>query len=338
MKNFNYFIGIDVSKETLDFCCYNNGKKTIETKINNQQKSIRAYLKKLIADKLIDIDTSIFCMEHTGIYNNHLLKVFLESNINVWLENPIHLKRSLGLVRGKNDKVDAERIAMFAYKNRESIKLWQPERTVIIKLKHLLKTRERLLDAIESIEMPIKEITSFTDKETVRMFKKSSKASISGIRKDIKTIDHMIKETINSDEHVKELFKIISSVENVGTIITTAVICYTNEFKKFNSPKKFACYSGIAPFEHSSGRSIRGKTRTSFMANKFIKKLLHLSALSAVSRPGELRDYFERKVAEGKNKMLVLNAIRNKIILRIFACVNQNKIFEKNIKNNLILA
>jgi transposase len=336
MENFNYFIGVDVSKETLDFCVLKNEMKVIETKVVNQKKAIDAYLKKLITEKEIDFGTSVFCMEHTGLYNNHLLKVLVDNNFNIWLENPIHLKRSMGLVRGKNDKVDAGRIALFAYKNRDNVKLWHPEREVILKLKSLLKARERLMDAVESIENPLKESSRFVDKETIRLLKHSCGSSINALRKDIKKTDLTIKEVLNSDEQIKSLFNIISSVDNVGTIIATAVIVYTNEFKKINNPKKFACYSGIAPFEHTSGKCIRGKTRVSFMANKYLKKLFHLSAIGAISRPGELRIYFERKVAEGKNKMLVLNAIRNKIILRIFACVNQNRVFEKNIKNCLV--
>jgi poly(3-hydroxyalkanoate) synthetase len=66
------------------------------------------------------------------------------------------------------------------------------------------------------------------------------------------------------------------------------------------------------------------------MANKNIKTLLHMAALVAIQMKGEMREYYNRKVSEGKNKMSVLNAIRNNLILRIFACVNQNREYEKN--------
>ena len=65
------------------------------------------------------------------------------------------------------------------------------------------------------------------------------------------------------------------------------------------------------------------------MANKNIKTLLHMAALSSVRMQGDIQDYYKRKVSEGKNKMSVLNAIRNKLVLRIFACVNQNREYEK---------
>ncbi len=99
-----------------------------------------------------------------------------------------------------------------------------------------------------------------------------------------------------------------------------------------NVPRKYACYAGIAPFEHTSGTSVRGKTRTSKKANMKAKSLLHMTALVAARFSDDLREYYERKVAEGKNKMNFLNAVKNKIIHRIFACVNQKRLYEKNYK------
>lgn len=65
------------------------------------------------------------------------------------------------------------------------------------------------------------------------------------------------------------------------------------------------------------------------MANKRVKKLLHLAAMVAANYDKELKAYFERKVAEGKNKMAVLNAVRNKLIHRIFACIRNHRKYEK---------
>ena len=108
------------------------------------------------------------------------------------------------------------------------------------------------------------------------------------------------------------------------------MIVLTNEFKGFSSAKKFACYSGIAPFEHTSGKSIKGKSRVSHLANKNIKALFHLAAISSIRFTGELRTFYMRKVNQGKNKMLVLNAIRNKLIHRIFAVVRDGVPYQKD--------
>jgi len=117
------------------------------------------------------------------------------------------------------------------------------------------------------------------------------------------------------------------SVPGIGKITAFALLYYTNEFSLFHSGKKLACYCGVAPFARESGTSVKGKSRVSNFANKALKKLLHLAAMAAISSNAELKAYYERKVAEGKNKMLVLNAIRNKILHRLIAVIRRNTPF-----------
>ena len=79
-----------------------------------------------------------------------------------------------------------------------------------------------------------------------------------------------------------------------------------------------------------AGSSVHLRSRVSHLANKCTKTLLHMAALSAIRMAGDLKTYYERKVAEGKNKMSVMSSMRNKLILRVFACVRNNKVYQKN--------
>jgi transposase len=126
-----------------------------------------------------------------------------------------------------------------------------------------------------------------------------------------------------------------SSVTGIGKITAANIIVATGEFERIKDVKKFACYSGIAPFEHSSGSSVRGKTRVSKMANMTIKRLLHLAAMTAIQHSEELKRFYYRKIEAGKNKMSALNAVRNKLISRVFACVNNKRIYQKNYQHAL---
>ena len=195
--------------------------------------------------------------------------------------------------------------------------------------------RSRLNKAKKLIEIPVVESKEYITKEQYKLLKQNCKATLSGIKKDLNMLTAQIKKIIDTDDTLKELFSYVSSVPNVGLITATAIIVSTNEFQKIDSPRKFACHAGVAPFEYTSGSSVRGKTRISHMADKELKTVLHLATLSAISRPGELREYFVRKVQEGKNKMLVINAIRNKLIHRVFACVRDQR---KYIKKDLTFA
>lgn len=325
---FKNIIGIDTGKKSIDFSFLENGEKKLLGQVENSDKKFSTFLRGL----KVDFKETLFCMEHTGIYNFHLLRVLQSHSANIWLENPIQIKRSMGLTRGKNDKIDAIRISNYAYLHQEKAKLWQPTRLVIQNLKLLMGQRSRLNKAKKLIEIPVVESKEFITKEQHKLLKQNCKSTLAGIKKDLDMVTGQIKEIIDSDDTLKELFSYVASVPNVGLITATAIIVSTNEFQKIDTARKFACHAGVAPFEYTSGSSVRGKTRISHMADKELKTVLHLATLSAISRPGEFRDYFDRKVKEGKNKMLVINAIRNKLIHRVFACVrDQRKYFKKDL-------
>lgn len=325
----SYFVGIDVSKETLDFTVLKGADKLFHLQVSNNAGGIKSFIKQLKTVYKLSAQQCLFCLEHTGIYNNPLLEYFEKNSCNVWLESAIHIKHSSGLTRGKNDKIDSYRIALFAYRNRESARVWQPKREVIKRLKSLSGMRCRLLQAKVQLEIALKEGKKFTYKAEQNLYESCCKHSLAGLKKDIAATEEQIAKVIAEDERLKELFTLITSVPGIGMVTATEVIVSTNEFKDIQEAKKYACYSGIAPFGYSSGSSIRGKAKVSKMANKRVKKLLHLAAMAAASFDQELKAYFMRKVAQGKNKMAVLNAVRNKLIHRIFACVRNNRKYEK---------
>lgn len=324
-----HFIGIDVSKDTLDVSVVIDGKNIRHYKIKNNTREIKSTITKIFKAFVATIDDTVFCMEHTGLYNLPLVKWLQIQQAKIWLESGVHIRKTLGLVRGKNDKVDSERIAMYAFTNQHQIKLWKAPRKIIERITVLLSQRSRLIKVKKQLNTANKEQKQFIDKDIMKSVNKYTSKTIDVINKQLTAIEKEILELIQEDEKLNRLYKIITSVNGIGFVIATYILITTNEFVSINNPKKYACYSGVAPFEHTSGSSIRGKNRVSQMANKTIKTLLHLAAISSIRIQGEMQDYYNRKVAEGKNKMSVINAIRNKLILRIFACVKENREYEK---------
>ncbi|MBB3057188.1 transposase [Mucilaginibacter gotjawali] len=268
-------------------------------------------------------------MEHTGIYNQHLLSFLYSKKAFVCLEAAVHIKLSSGLQRGKSDQIDAVRIAQYAYKNSMELRLWQPKRQVIQQLKHLSGLRNRVINARKQLTVALNETSGF-DKNAARECKKLCKASLKAMDEDIKRIELKMDRVIASDLELKRLFSIVTSVEGIGKVTATEMIITTNEFKDITDPAKFACYSGVAPFEYSSGSSIKGKPRVSHKANKHMKSLLHMAALVAINYNADMKAYYQRKVDQKKNKMLVINAVRNKLIWRVFACVRNDCPYQKN--------
>jgi transposase len=333
--NYHFFIGIDVSKNTLDFTLLAGKEKLLQVQTSNDLNGIRLFWKQLKQQAGFTLYKAVFCMEHTGIYNQHLLNFLYSKKAAVCLEAAVHIKRSAGLQRGKNDQLDALRIAQYAYKNQETLRLWQPKRQVITQLKELTALRCRLLNTTKQLTVPVKE-TALFDKQLANQTAKLFKATINALSDDLKKVEAAIDQLIVNDGHLKRLFDIVTSVQGIGKITATAMVICTNEFKDINDPSKFACYSGIAPFEHSSGSSIRGKSRVSHQANKSMKTLLHLAAMVAICHNQDMNSFYQRKLAQNKNKMSIINAVRNKLVHRVFACVKENRLYQKSHSPNLV--
>jgi transposase len=328
---FTFFIGIDVSKNELDFAVRQGNGLLFHKEIKNSSAAILGFIKELDKIDGFSIGKAVFCMEHTGVYNNYLLGCLGKIEANICLESAILIKNSLGKLRGKNDKIDSIRISEFAYEKREKLRLWKPKRNIVQRLSHLNTTRSRLVSVKKMLSVPIKELNPFLQKAvTLKQERMAYKDTLKSIDADLKRIDKAMKDIIDADPELKRLFSLITSVVGIGIVTATSIVIATNEFKDIKDPKKFACYAGVAPFTDESGLLAK-RSRVSHMANKKVKTLLHLSSMVAIQYNDDLKNFYKRKVEEDhKNKMSVLNAVRNKLIHRIFTCVNQNRKYQQH--------
>ena len=331
MDKFKHFLGIDVSKEYFDAVIILNSHKkdSIHAQFENNTKGVRKLHKWLEKNKAFKEETLV-CLEHTGLYGKIIITQLLALGYSLWVEMSLKIIRSVGVQRGKNDKVDAERIAYFAMKNVDEATIFRAPRKPVEAIRTLLSVREKLITTKTTLQKNIKELEIF-DKELAKISSKSLKNTLKGIEKDLKDIETQIDEIVKEDENLSRIFRQATSVPGVGKITTLFLICFTNEFTAYSTPRQLACYCGVVPFEYTSGKSIRAKPKVHYMANKTLKKHLHMCALSAKTYDPEMKEYFERKVEEGKNKMLVINNVRNKLVHRICACIRDNREFIKKI-------
>lgn len=323
-REFDYYVGIDASKKTLDLAitgyqanlprhhkCISNDKKGVQ--------SIGTWLKELG----IEFKQALFCMEFTGVYNKPVQKYLASKDAFLWMEMPVRIIRSMGLQRGKNDKVDAERIAMYALRHEDEKVRWElpgEEEEAIIDLRRL---RDRLIKTKRILSVPVTELASMGEKERSRRIKSHSRKCIDMIETEIEKVEAEIQKLIKINPEMENNIELIKSIPGVGNWTALEMVCATDNFKKISSAKQLACYCGCAPFEHKSGTSVRGKSRVSHMANKPLKVLLTLAAVSVIKTKSDMAIYYQRKVAEGKPKMSVVNALRNKIIHRIVAVIDR---------------
>lgn len=312
-------VGVDVSKNTLDLFVK---PCSLTMTIANDHKGYRLWWAEML--KIITSDTKILVvMEHTGQYSAKFEDYLKELAVGYCKISSLEIKKSQGLTRGKSDKIDAERIAGYAWLRREVLTSDKQVSKAVEELKAWLSLRLKLVRDRAGYMSRVKEMKS----AGCSIGMDQQKRIITSLDQEIKTTDAAIKAHIRANEELQKTHDLLVSIKGVGNIIAASMICSTHNFARFSDARKFNCYAGIAPFSHQSGTSIKGKARVSHLANKDIKTLLNLAAFTAVRCDQELKNYYQRKLEEGKAKMSCINAIRAKIVARMFAVVKRESPF-----------
>ncbi len=331
---FELFIGIDVSKLTLDVAVLSKDAEIESFTIENKPLAIKKFFSKL--SKNFDLANSLICGEYTGHYCYPLRKVCLAEGYSLWFESGAEIKQRSGVTRYKNDKVDAIRIADYARRHQDKANLQAEQDYKLESIKSLTSERDLFIKERVKYKTQVKDLKGFMDEELYKARSKRLKKQVDSLTKLIKEIEKQVKDLIESSEQLTNQKQILTSIDGIGDQVAIQTMIATNAFTKFSSGRKFACHVGVAPFAFESGTSQRSRRKVSHRANLDLKKLYHMAALSAIKMKGEFREYFERKVAEGKNKMTVINAVRAKLINRVFALIRDNRTHQENY--NLILA
>lgn len=321
------FIGIDISKLTVDVNVLqiNNFKEPHYKQFENTKEGYKEMQKWVVSIYKFTKEEALFCMENTGVYSLLFSMFFTSEDYFIWVENPLEIKKSLGIKRGKSDKIDSLQIAEYAYRFRDKAKRYKMPSKILLALRDLEAYRERLVKMKGMLQKPSNEL--FEANVSTKYIQQSTAKMVKEFDKTIGAIENKVTAFINEDEALKKIYDLATSVKGIGMQTAVFMLIHTQGFSTFTNSRQFACYCGVAPFEHSSGTSVRGKTRVSHLANKKLKSLLHMCARSAVQHDPELKRYYERKKAEGKSENCVMNMIKNKLISRIFSVVKRGKVF-----------
>ena len=332
-----WFVGIDISKDNIDPALVNENEanRFINGKFSNDLKGFEA-MELWLSKRNVKVTECLFCMEHTGTYGLLLFAWLSQQKADFCVEPGLQIKKTLGMTRGKDDKVDARRIATYAMEKKTKLKQYHLPSESLIRIKQLLTYRDQLVRLRTSLKNSLKSHHQYQQISSWNFVTNDIQRQISHLDEGIEQTEKQITEIINSENELQQNFKLATSVKGIGLVIGAFMLVSTNNFTGFENGRKYACYSGIAPFSNESGSSIKGKTRVSHLANKKIKTLLSNGANSAKSWDPEIKAYYKRKIEEGKEHKSVINAISCKLVNRVFAVVKRQTPFVSTYHQNFV--
>lgn len=329
MEKTQFFIGIDVSKPHFDVSLLevvdHIKGAVISDRFNNTAQGIKKFGQWLRSKKVPFNEHTLIVIENTGIYHRLLWAYCSRKNLQLHIGNAAHIKWSFGIARGKSDKIDSQRLCYYACKESDMLKSTPALNPVLLQLKDLMTARTKLLSQVNSIKTFIGELKNVSEKGTQKTLEQSYKKAIEGMLSSIKSLEVEIKKLIAENQDIQKNYKLLLSVPGIGHFTAVYLIGCTNNFAGKISGKQLASYAGVVPFEYSSGISVRGRKKVHPMANKELKSMLYMCAMSAIQHYPEFKQYYERKEKEGKHGWSIMNAVKNKIVLRVVAVVNKQE-------------
>ena len=334
MKSF--FIGIDFSKEKFDATVIRTsaeGEVREHGEFKNKTDGYKAFLR-WVTCKSEGLPTSswLFCGENTGIYGENLAVWLSSKGFDVWVENALAIKRSMGLVRGKSDKMDSMRIAEYAKEKQDKACLYAPLSHNLKTLKMLLSRRQDIVSVRTSLQNAINEMKRVLSDIPEAINQLNDKLlviadELKGLEKEITALMDSIA---SADKSLEKNYGIVMSMKGISTINAVAMLVYTNNFNNFQTSKKMMSFWGVAPFGEYSGTSVHRAPHVSHYANRWLKGLLTQAARCAIKWNAPIRIYFDRLIKKGKTYPVALNNAKAKMINIIFHMIKNKADFDEN--------
>ncbi len=320
LSEMKHFVGCDVSKETLDFGIFlpkTDSRRFPHTRVPNTPEGYRQAMAWLRTHG-VDKSAMVVGMEHTGYYSCEFSEWLHGKGVRFVMLHPMAVKRCWSEGRNKTDKADAQFIADYVYTQREKLSPSQPEAPAIKALRMLISER-RL--AVKSKVM----CQNLRDVQGKGAGHKRLSEMIKTHRDNIRAIEKDMLALICSIPELRKTYELLTSIPGVGLINAAAAIVATGNFERFQTARQYAKFCKVAPLEKSSGTSVRGGAHVPSCGHTELKTLLTDAARSAIVHDPQIKAYYERKRAQGKSHGCVLNAVKFKLVCRMFSVVKRGE-------------
>lgn len=361
------YVGMDTHKDTHAAVATTAfGEKLFDVSIRNTAADFNELVRQsrsVAAERGLGL---VFGLEDSTGYGVRLAKHLFANNILVKTVPPIYVdrERKYETHPEKNDSLDAHAAAKVLIQRIDTLPTYRiTEQNELAKeIKELSLDREFLVKEQSRIKCQLHRLlhkaynseyrTKFKDPFGVKSLKYwlahplptgAAKADIVGTPAILKNqIKRKVKRLIDIREEVLELeAELQTLIDQTGQKITTLngcgialgskVLAEVKDIARFRSSGALAKYAGLCPREKSSGKTFRHiKTKS---GNRQLNTALHRIALSQISRSGNhhAKEYFQRKISEGKTKAQALCCLKRRLVDIIYMMLKYKQSYNEEL-------
>jgi transposase len=293
----------------------------------NDQKGFKALVE--WTGKLTESTVGVrYVMEATGVYHESLayflygeglaLSVVLPSKVSAY-------GRSLS-VKTITDKMASQAIALFGLERQ--LQAWQPPDPLYKKMRQLTREREQL-----TAEMVVLKNQLHAEEAEAQGNKKSmqrTKKRLALISTQMAEIAGELKELVETNQEVKKLVQLLSTIVGVGFLTAATVLAETDGFALIGNKRQLTSYAGLDVKEKQSGTSIKGKPRISKTGNRYLRKAMYMPGLTAIRHDERLKGVYVRLLSKHGIKMKAAVAVQRKVLEMMFTVYKTGKAYDRN--------
>lgn len=333
---FSHFMGWDCSKAKLNYCLLDPDAQIVaEGEVPNRTRSIKALLLRLRRRHGLSLEQVLHCVDNTGYYSRPILPLVDELDLFIWLEDPFQISRSIGRTKDKTDEIDARHHAQYALDFRRKAKAWRLDSQIVEQLKQLNRQRLLLVRNRQRTVTSLQEAKVFTLVDFDPVALEVLEQQIAQTTQAITQLEARIDQLIQADLDAARQYQICRSVPGFGPKNTLVVLVVTGLFNRIKTARAAACYAGVSTHQRQSGSSILKRPKTSRAANAELKTALHQGAMSLMNLDNSFGELYRRLRQKGRSHLQAINAVRNKMLRVLYACIEKDTMYCKNLHENL---
>lgn len=301
-------VGIDVSRDNLDVG-HSLSKQVV--RYENTPKGFRA-----LTARVRPLHPRLVVLEATGHYHRALAKHLHEKGkFRVAVVNPARVRyfaRSMGLL-AKTDALDARVLAQFGEAARPMV--WQPREACVEELSDLTTRRKQVVDMLTAEKNHLRTTSRKAAKDSILR-------SMEHFQEEMKQLEARIQKLIAAEEELSRKAELLQSMVGVGPALAATLLAYLPELGKLEH-KQVSALVGLAPLNRDSGT--RQAPKHIYGGRGEVRRVLYMATVSACRANPLIREYYKRKVAEGKAQKVVLVACMHKMLIHLNAMARDGK-------------